>query len=124
MNWYLNFEEAVQILYYAERPRWTFRKKKGEKSHKIIYGFSERPIWYPITIEIPTQPLITTETWIQQVDKRKIKLSLRREDDLLLEQWYLEDAWVFNSIKKPSRVLFNNVVLSAIIQYSWARRIK
>lgn len=112
MHWYLEIKGINQILYYTERPNFSF------KNGKI---WLKKAIWSPITIELPTRPLDQVNSWINSKKAENIIIKKMNNTDLI-EAFALFDASISSNVKAISRVLQQEVIRSVIV-YKRAQKI-
>lgn len=123
MNWFMNFGTTNQILYYMERPRFTFHKKKTEKNHKIIYQYQKEVTWIPINIEAPTRVLPETQGLIDSKKIDKLIFRLIDVNGRLVEEWYVDGVEIVRADVKRARMV-DSQVINIEMKYKWSRRVK
>lgn len=108
LAWHLQFDNQQQFLYYAERPRGTF--KEGQKE----------PEWNKIQVEMPTRIMDATQEWLDS--KSGIDVILERKDQIrnrIVNSWGLKQAVIEKSYIRKSRHMDTHIRF-AIISYKEA----
>jgi hypothetical protein len=123
MNWYLIIQGAQQAVYYTETPRYTFRIRKKEVPHKILYKYQKDPMWYPINIEFPTRVLPQTEAFLKLKSIDKLGLYCVNVDEQVLEEWNIENVKIISIQEKRSRVM-NRQIINIIVEFKRANKVR
>lgn len=124
VNWFMiiGSSDDKQILYFFNRPIYTFPKIKEVKNSTVIMVPSKNAVWTPINIELPTRLLKNTENWMN--DKSKVNLIVKCIGNRgVNEEWVINGAQVINFHLSRSRVIDAKVV-NVNVKYEWARKIK
>ena len=114
--WHMYLDDQGQLLYYAERPSYSF-SRTSNKGKKI---FQKDPIWWPIQIEFPTRPIVVFEKWIITPTAKNVLLTYSLSKRVV-EKYSLEGATIDHVISKQSRVL-GVPVLIGTIRYKFSHR--
>ena len=106
LAWYIKIGNAFhdlrlerQFLYYAEKPH-----------HHFVEG-KPKPIWDPITIEIPTRTMDSTKAWLASKDKIDITLEFNdQQKDKILAQWVLKSVEKVKIGIRKSKVVDQDII--------------
>lgn len=112
MHWYLEINGVNQILYYTERPYFSFKDGKV---------WLKKAKWSSINIELPTRPLDIVNEWIDSKKTENIIIKRMMKTDLL-EAFMLFDARINSCVKTISRVLKQEVI-RVVVVYKHAQKI-
>jgi len=115
MSFYIKIGDHRQILYYADRPIYSFSVGTG-----VDKSWRKNPVWSPITIEVPTRPIREFELWIKNPVKIDMNLLLVHDSGKrVLEDHFLEGVTMSHFCEK--RAIYASVnVYSIILVYKHA----
>lgn len=119
MDWFIGIDNEFQILYYIERPNYSFKQTTIDEKGRKKCQFVTEPIWVPINLELPTRLLPKTENWLKSGTCDIIlKCS---SGERVFEDWLIKDAYVHNKSSRKSRVVASHVI-NIIVKYTWAKK--
>lgn len=120
-EYYLVVGADKQVIYWTERPTYSFPKVNEKRGNETIYKIGKVK-WLPISVELPTRPLSFIMEWIEKKSKKNVSIQKINKDGKIAEEWLLQSVEISNVINRRSRVA-DLSVLNLILRYNWARKI-
>lgn len=108
-------------LYFVERPSFKFPMEEERRGGKTILKSSKKPVWQPITLDLPVISSKVINSWFESKRKCNVFLQCVNVDGRIIEEWGIQNAELVN-IKNARGRNVDLEVLRIKLKYSWAFR--